>query len=137
MVMKALGRHLLVDLYDCNGSLLDDVEYIREHMLKSALAANSTIINSTFHHFSPWGISGVVVIAESNITIHTWPEYGYAAIDVFTCGNEGDPWKAFEYLRDALESKRNHVKEEKRGLLPARPCAWREPQFIERDERNH
>jgi len=137
MEEKALGRHLLVDLYGCDSSLLDDVEAIRHHMIQSALKAKSTIINSTFHHFSPWGVSGVIIIAESNISVHTWPEYGYAAIDVFTCGNEGDPWKAFEYLRDAFGSKRHDVKEEKRGILHASGIAWRDPQFYERNEQEH
>jgi S-adenosylmethionine decarboxylase len=134
MIEKSLGRHLLVDLYDCDRSLLNDVEYIKHQMVQSALEANSTIVNSIFHHFSPWGVSGVIVIAESNISIHTWPEYGYAAVDVFTCGNEGDPWKAYEYLRDALRSKRPEVKEEKRGSLPVADGAWREPPFYQRDE---
>jgi S-adenosylmethionine decarboxylase len=129
---RALGRHLIVDMYGCSGSQLDDVEFIKRHMVESALRAKSTIVNTIFHHFSPWGVSGVVVIAESNISIHTWPEYGYAAIDIFTCGNEGDPWKALEYLRDAFSSAHCDVKEEKRGLLHAGTPAWREPEFHER-----
>lgn len=129
---RALGRHLIVDLYGCSGVQLDDVEFIRRHMVESALRAKATIVNAIFHHFSPWGVSGVVVIAESNISIHTWPEYGYAAIDIFTCGNEGDPWKALEYLRDAFSSTHCDVKEEMRGLLHAAIPAWREPQFHER-----
>lgn len=135
MDTRALGRHLIVDLYGCNSTLLDDVEFIMHHMVQSALEARSTVINSIFHHFSPWGVSGVVVIAESNISIHTWPEHGYAAIDVFTCGNEGDPWKACEHLRKVFESQKCDVKEEKRGILHAGSLAWKKPQFIERYER--
>ena len=81
----ALGRHLLLELYDCKVSVLDDVELIKSIMIDVANAVNATIISTSFHHFSPQGVSGVVVIAESHFTIHTWPEYGYAAIDIFTC----------------------------------------------------
>jgi len=132
--MKTLGRHLLVELYECDRGRLDDVEFIRTHMIQSAIVANSTVINSAFHRFSPWGVSGVVIIAESNITIHTWPEHGYAAIDVFTCGDDCDPWKAYEYLRDTLESKSQDVKEVRRGVLPAgTPERFARP-FIEPDD---
>jgi S-adenosylmethionine decarboxylase len=131
--MKTLGRHLLVELYECNRGRLDDVEFIRAHLIQSALIADSTVINSAFHHFSPVGVSGVVIIAESNITIHTWPEHGYAAIDVFTCGDDIDPWRAFAYLRDALESKSHDVKEVQRGVLPATAPESLERPFIKSD----
>ena len=90
-----LGRHLLVDFYDCDNSILDDVTDLEKRLVESAVWANSTVIKSVFHHYSPYGVSGVVVIAESDITIHTWPEYGYAAVDVFTCGDEIDAWRAY------------------------------------------
>ncbi len=113
--MKSLGRHLLVEFYDCDKEILDDVAAIEDHMRTAARKANSTIVNSTFHRFSPYGVSGVVVIAESHLSIHTWPEYGYAAVDLFTCGESVDPWKAFEYLKDVLKSKRESTMELKRG----------------------
>ncbi|WP_456399138.1 adenosylmethionine decarboxylase [Mesoaciditoga sp.] len=113
--MKSLGRHLLVEFYDCDKEILDDVAAIEDHMRAAARKANSTIVNSTFHRFSPYGVSGVVVIAESHLSIHTWPEYGYAAVDLFTCGESVDPWKAFEYLKDVLKSKRESTMELKRG----------------------
>ncbi len=113
--MKALGRHLLIELYDCDGAVLDDIAEIEEHMRTAARKANSTIVNSTFHRFNPYGVSGVVVIAESHLSIHTWPEYGYAAVDIFTCGDSVDPWKAFEYLKNVMKSKRESVFELQRG----------------------
>jgi S-adenosylmethionine decarboxylase proenzyme len=112
-----LGRHLLVDFYDCESTLLDDVELIKKLLVESAVVANSTVVNTVFHHYSPYGVSGVVVIAESNVTIHTWPEYGYAAIDIFTCGETVDPWNIYEHLRNEFEAGRFEVKEVSRGVF--------------------
>ncbi len=72
-------------------------------MVSAAEEAGATVINSTFHHFSPIGVSGVVVIEESHLAIHSWPEFGYAAIDVFTCGDSVDPWISYKYLEEALK----------------------------------
>lgn len=137
LVTKALGQHLIVDLYGCDPKVLDDLEFIKKHMIKSAEVANSTVINSTFHRFCPCGVSGVVVIAESDITIHTWPEYGYAAIDIFTCGEKCDPWKAFEHLRQRLQASSYNVKEMKRGVLQTEVPVWRQPQFIKQNEQEN
>lgn len=97
--MKALGRHILVEFTGCYADVLNDVTVIENSMVKAAQLAGATVINSNFHHFSPWGISGVVVIQESHLAIHTWPEYRYAAVDLFTCGETVDPWVSFEYLK--------------------------------------
>jgi len=112
-----LGRHLLVDFYDCDNSILDDVTELEKRLVESAVQANSTVVKSVFHHYSPYGVSGVVVIAESDITIHTWPEYGYAAVDVFTCGDEIDPWRAYEFLKNALGARRFEAREVARGVF--------------------
>ncbi|HAA21329.1 MAG TPA: adenosylmethionine decarboxylase, partial [Cytophagales bacterium] len=85
-----------------------------------ARLAGATIINSTFHHFAPAGISGVVVIQESHLALHTWPEYGYVALDVFTCGNTVDPWKACYHLKSALKAKESTSQEMKRGQVAQR-----------------
>ena len=113
--MKALGRHLVAEFYECNPKVLDDLKKIEEHMKQAAIVSGATIVNTTFHRFSPYGISGVVVISESHLTIHTWPEYRYAAIDLFTCGEEVDPWKAFTYLKEKLGAGRTSVTEHFRG----------------------
>jgi len=86
--MNSLGRHILVEYYNCDPEILNDVFKIEESMVAAAKEAEATVINATFHHFSPYGVSGVVVIQESHLAIHTWPERGYAAVDVFSCGSK-------------------------------------------------
>ena len=115
--MHALGTHLLVELRDCNRKFLDDVKKTREFMVAAAKEANATVIGAHFHQFSPHGISGVVVIAESHLSIHTWPEYGYAAVDVFTCGETLQPSVAADYLVRKFQSKNPSLIEVKRGTL--------------------
>lgn len=102
--MKALGRHILVEFTNCKADVLNDVTVIEKSMVEAAQIAGATVINSTFHHFSPYGVSGVVVIQESHLAIHTWPEYRYAAVDLFTCGDTVDPWVSFEHLKKAFEA---------------------------------
>jgi spermidine synthase len=115
--MKALGRHILVEFTDCNADILNDVDQVEKSMVEAAKTAGATVINSTFHHFSPWGISGVVVIQESHLAIHTWPEYRYAAVDLFTCGETVDPWVSFEHLKKAFNSNKYSALEMNRGSL--------------------
>ena len=117
--MKALGTHLLVELKDCNCDLLDDLGYIRASMLEAAEKTGATIIGESFHQFSPQGVTGVVAIAESHLCIHTWPEYGYAAVDIFTCGEGFKPREAAEMIVKHLESKDYSITEIERGVLPA------------------
>ncbi len=115
--LKALGRHLLIELYNCDRKLLNDVLFIERVLTKSAELAGATIVKTFFHTFNPYGVSGVVVIAESHLTIHTWPEYGYAAVDVFTCGDDVDPYVSYQYLKEKLKAKSAHIMEVKRGLF--------------------
>jgi spermidine synthase len=115
--MNALGRHILVEFYDCSPELMNDVVHIENSMVAAAETAGATVINSTFHHFSPYGVSGVVVIQESHLAIHTWPEYGYAAVDLFTCGDSVDPWVSYKYLKDAFEAGHGSSMELRRGQL--------------------
>jgi S-adenosylmethionine decarboxylase proenzyme len=86
-------------------------------MKKAALSSGATIINSVFHTFNPHGVSGVVVIAESHLAIHTWPEYGYAAIDVFTCGDVVDPAAAITVLETSLAAGSVKTQQLQRGIL--------------------
>ena len=115
--MNALGRHLLVELYDCDREALNDLDLIRDVMVKAAIDCGAVVLGNSFHHFNPQGVSGVVVIAESHISIHTWPEYGYAAADVFTCGTSVKPEKAAEVLIDRLGSKNHSIQEIPRGVM--------------------
>lgn len=113
--MNALGIALSVEFYDCNREILNSVAQVEQLMKQAALAANATIVQSVFHMFNPYGVSGVVVISESHLAIHTWPEYGYAAIDIFTCGSSVDPWVACEYLKEHFEAGHYEASELQRG----------------------
>ncbi len=113
--MTALGQHILVEFYGCTPEILNDVSTIEKGMVAAASDAGATVINSTFHHFSPYGVSGVVVIQESHLAIHTWPEYGYAAVDLFTCGDQVDTWLAFDHLKKTFEARNYSAMEMRRG----------------------
>lgn len=115
--MQALGRQILVEFYKCNDEILKNCTLIEQYMVDACKLAQATVVASTFHEFSPFGVSGVVVIAESHVAIHTWPEYGYAAVDIFTCGETIDPWKIFKYLEEKFESAQSSMMEMKRGLF--------------------
>ncbi len=115
--MKSLGKHLLVEFYNCNPSIIDNMKLVEKYMKEAAIEAGSTIVQSVFHMFQPHGVSGVVVIAESHLSIHTWPEYKFASVDLYTCGEECDPLKAYKYLRDKFESSNADIKELQRGFI--------------------
>ncbi len=115
--MESLGVHILAEYYDCDCEVLDNSNEIERHLNNAAQAAGATIVQSAFHQFNPMGVSGVVVIAESHLTIHTWPEHGYAAVDIFTCGDTVDPWRAFEHLKQELKSTHFSTMEMKRGQI--------------------
>ena len=117
--MEALGRHVLLDLSSCNGAKLDDLPFVRETMLHAARETGASVIGEIFHHFSPQGVTGVVAIAESHLCIHTWPEFRYAAVDIFTCGEAFDPNHAARLIVERLESEAPEVTEVIRGLRPA------------------
>ncbi|MGB3769387.1 MAG: polyamine aminopropyltransferase [Phormidesmis sp.] len=113
--MKSLGRHILVEFHGCNADILNDVPRIEHDMIEAATRSGATIINSVFHHFSPFGVSGVVVIQESHLAIHTWPEYRYAAVDLFTCGDSVNPWVSYESLKAAFQAEHGSAVEMNRG----------------------
>lgn len=114
---KCLGVHILVDFYGCNQNVLKDTELIEKYMHEAAKRANANIVSEKFHSFSPWGVSGVVIIKESHLTIHTWPEYKYAAVDLFTCGSSLDLQSAMEYLVGKLECEKMEMNDIFRGSL--------------------
>ncbi len=113
--VQTLGRHILVEYYNCDPEILKHPELIEASMKDAAIAAKATIVESVFHHFNPWGVSGAVIVAESHLTIHTWPEYGFASADFFTCGDI-DPWKSFELLEKVLKAELSESVEIPRGL---------------------
>ncbi len=113
--MIALGRHIIAELYQCDLDKIDDVNFVERSMLDAVEKAGATVINSTFHHFSPHGVSGVIVIQESHFSIHCWPEYGYASIDIYTCGETVDPWLAYDFIKKALGASHGSTMELNRG----------------------
>lgn len=115
--MRALGRHILAELYGCSMETLNDTAKVEEIMVNAALEAGAEIREVVFHEFCPQGVSGVVVISESHLAIHTWPEYGYAAVDVFTCGSTVDPWVSCHYLKKHFSSECMAAKEITRGIF--------------------
>jgi len=115
--MKSLGRHLLVEFYGCDSKLLNDEKKLKAILETAADKCKATRIKTLFHKFNPQGISGIVIIAESHISIHTWPEYNVASVDIYTCGEVINPWDAFKYLEKELKSKNASVIEMRRGIL--------------------
>lgn len=116
--MSALGRHLLVELTGCEAAVLADLDRVRSAMLAAAEASGATIITHSFHHFSPYGVSGAVIIAESHLAIHTWPEHCFAAVDFFSCGDV-DMDRGVAILKTAFSAASETRLELERG--PLRP----------------
>ncbi len=118
--MQALGRQILVEFYNCDREVLNSEQQIRNVLLEGVRKSGATIVSETFHTFSPHGVSGVIVIAESHVAIHSWPEYGYAAVDIFTCGDTIDPWTIHHYLEEQFGAQSTSSTELKRGMFPSR-----------------
>ncbi len=120
--MKALGRHILGEFFGCNSTMLNDVDTVERVLVDAALNAGAEVREVAFHRFSPQGVSGMVIISESHLAIHTWPELGYAAVDVFTCGDEVDPWDAYNYIVSAFGADKVTATEVKRGIFQFMPA---------------
>ncbi len=115
--MNALGRHLLLELFDCDSDAINNLEAVKGALIEAAKRAQATIVDVVFHEFNPFGVSGVVVIAESHLSIHTWPEYRYAAVDVFSCGDVLQPEIAVTYLVEQFGAERSSIVEMQRGIF--------------------
>jgi len=115
--MTYLGRHILAEFFDCDPNVLNNVNLIEQKMAEAAVECGATVIEKCFHMFSPHGVSGVVIISESHLAIHTWPELGYAAVDLFTCGESADPKIAYNYLKKAFHSNSGSFTELRRGHM--------------------
>jgi S-adenosylmethionine decarboxylase len=96
--------------------MLTNLKRVRAIMVEAAKEANATVLKVAFHRFKPHGVSGVVVIAESHLSIHTWPETGYAALDFYTCGDSTNPWRACEYAAEKLGARSVLTSEVRRGI---------------------
>jgi len=109
------GRHIILDFWGVKN--INSVSLIRRTLTQTVKACGATLLKIDLHKFSPQGVSGMALIAESHISIHTWPEYQYVAIDVFTCGSKVDPDKAISSLKKSLKPKKVQILEIKRGLF--------------------
>lgn len=114
--MDTTGSHYIVEASGCNPNVIGDATKIRHILTQAAKAGHMEIKSSYFYRFMPMGVSGVVIVAESHISIHTWPENRYAAIDVYVCGSESNPEKVIDYILDAFGSTHAHVSEVQRGI---------------------
>ena len=114
---KALGTHLLLEMNECDAAVLDDMALVKQALLAAAEEAGATVVGEVFHKFSPVGVTGIVCIAESHISIHTWPEHGYAAADIFTCGDNLKPMEAAHLIAESLQAQHANVMEVKRGVI--------------------
>ena len=115
--MKALGTHVILDLYGCPRASLDDIDFVSRALVRSVAESGATLIKPFFHKFAPQGVSGVAIIAESHFSIHTWPEHGYAAVDVFTCGDSIDVAHAVAVLRETFQPMCVQMNHFHRGIL--------------------
>jgi S-adenosylmethionine decarboxylase len=115
--MNALGRHILAEIHGCDSKVLNDITGVEEIMVQAALSSGAEVREVAFHKFSPQGVSGVVVISESHLAVHTWPEHGYAAVDVFTCGDSVNPWDACNYIVEKFGAQNFTASETLRGVL--------------------
>lgn len=113
--MDTLGRHLLAEYFDCDREVLEDLDAVERLLNDAARAAQVKVVASRFHRFRPHGVTGVVIVEESHLSVHTWPEAGYAAADFFTCG-EGHPDRAHEVLAQGLGAARSEVMRVRRGV---------------------
>ncbi len=118
--LAALGRHLILEMWDCSSDTVNNIEGIKKILAKTAKVINATVIDIMCHHFSPYGVTGVAILAESHISIHTWPEYKYVAADIFLCGNAISPRVAASYLIQAFHAKETSIAEFKRGDVLSR-----------------
>lgn len=115
--MKTLGWQLILELYECPHDLLNDPEHVSRIMSQAVHQSGATPIQPFFHQFAPQGVSGVIIISESHFAIHTWPEFGYAAIDVFTCGDDIDMEVAAQVLQKGFQAGKMQKMMLSRGML--------------------
>ena len=113
--LDMVGKHCILELYDCDPSKLDDEDFLRSAITQAAERAGATLLNLITHQFEPQGVTGLALLAESHISIHTWPESGYAAVDVFTCGDHTMPERACAVLSEQLSSSRQSMRSFRRS----------------------
>jgi S-adenosylmethionine decarboxylase len=129
----SLGKHLAVEFYDCDRWRLDDEALLRRESVAAVGAMRATVVEVYSHRFVPYGVSVVVLLRESHLTLHTWPEHGTASLDVFVCGPSRDPRRAAEYVGKMLQATRAAEFLFERGQAePPAPPVWREARPVSR-----
>ena len=112
---NVLGFQTTIDFYGCNTEKINSTDFIEDVLKKAAKKMNLTVVKSTIHSFCPIGVSGVIVIQESHLAIHTWPEYNYVALDFFTCNKAYELTDGINWLKEMFEAKKMEIVSEKRG----------------------
>ena len=112
-----LGKHVLADIYDIDSDAIDDIEKIKKLLMEACEETNLNIVEFKFHKFEPYGLSGICILKESHLAIHTWPEYNFASVDAFTCGTKMDPELVCQVVARKLNSKNVDIKKFDRGNI--------------------
>lgn len=128
--MQRIGRHLILELWGCDAESINSIETIERAMTETVAACNATLLDLRVYPFTPIGVTGVAILSESHMMIHTWPEHGYAAVDVFTCGHHTDPGRAVPVLRRHFAPERVQVMEMNRGLIIGEDISVEQPEEI-------
>ena len=115
--MKKIGRHLILDLWGCNDGVNSPAVF-RDAIAEAVEAIEATLLNLHVHEFSPQGVTGLAVLAESHLSLHSWPEHRYLAVDIFTCGDRIDPLLAKPVFEKHFEPESIHIAEVARGVNP-------------------
>jgi S-adenosylmethionine decarboxylase len=119
--LKSVGRHLILEMWGCRN--LNSTEIVERALRDVVREADLTLLDINVYPFTPIGVTGVAVVTESHVMIHTWPEYGYAAVDVFTCGDQANPEAALPLLREHFAPERIQIMEINRGIMPQEPVS--------------
>ena len=115
--MQAIGRHIILELWRCSGSSLNSLDTAEQALRDMVVALDVNLLDLRVYPFSPVGVTGIAIVSESHLVIHTWPEHGYAAVDIFTCGAPRDPQAAIGVLRHHFQPEHVQVMEINRGQL--------------------
>ena len=125
--LAPVGKHCILELYGCRASKLNDEPFLRNTITQAVHQAGATLLHLISHRFEPQGVTGLALLAESHLSIHTWPESGYAAVDVFTCGDHTMPERACQELVEALEAEHHSLQSFWRDTPTAVISSAREP----------
>jgi S-adenosylmethionine decarboxylase len=130
-IADTVGKHCILELYACDCAKLDDEDFVRAALSNAALRAGATLLNLISHHFQPHGVTGLALLAESHISFHSWPESGYAAVDVFTCGDHTMPESACRVLVEEFGSRHHQLRSFRRETPTMIAALERQPAAID------